>query len=104
MEADFSIRNEVESVRPPNEDKTNYEQYSNYNELKSKFPPFPSTPISGLNQSFNDKYLHQMLGESQEFNKLITLKILDQQNSWKWCAFSLLVILFFCIFKFKTNL
>lgn len=106
MEADFSIRNEVESIKP-SDDRTPPPQVdkSSYDDLFKKLnnaPPFPSSPI--YNQPINPllEYQHQMLMEHQSFDRLITLKILDQQNAWKWCSFILLGILILCFVKMKN--
>jgi len=114
MEADFSIRNEVDSVKPPFEDKTKYGSnpppYDDLlNNLKNA-PPFPQPPypadINRINQPDYYKLLFEnqqrMLLEQQEFNRYITLKILDQQSAWKWVCFSVLGALILILLK-KSN-
>jgi len=104
MDADFSIRNEVDSIRSPHADDFDYShQSSPYDDIVSKInsaPPFPSAP---LNQSFHPNpyliLLSQQLEQQQRINaKLIEKLTKEEPISWKYLAITLgSVLLFFLL-------
>jgi len=82
MDADFTIRNEVESLKPSYENR-----YSSDEDFKESL----------YGNLFNK---NSFLGNNQQplSNKPIMLKFLEQQNAWNWAYFALFVIflIIFC--------
>ena len=108
MEADFSVRNEVDSIRPPYEDVFDYShQSSPYDDIVSKIntaPPFPTAPLN--HSSHSNPYLmllSQQLRQQQLINnKLIEKLTKEEPISWKYLAITLGAALLF-LFLQKTS-
>ena len=101
MDEDFSVRNEVDSVRPPYAEDFTYEhQESPYTDIIDSInsaPPFPSAPISPsapLDFSLLVKQQARMLQQQQILNsKLLSLIMRNQSINWKHIALVLGLIL-----------
>ena len=105
MEADFSVRNEVDSIRPPYEDVFDYShQSSPYDDIVSGIknaPPFPSAP---LNQDYQASpyfiLLSQQLKQQQSINNKLIEKLTKEEPMWKYLAITLgAALLFFFLQK-----
>jgi len=114
MEADFSIRNEVDSVRPANQD----DEYTDYVLPESPFDEFitnhmESSPPPSSFQTNDSQYWakqaylnskmvqnqQRLIHQQQVFNYSMmrsTLKS-NQSNLWKWVALLALGIVFYVV-------
>lgn len=120
MEADFSIRNEVESVRPSNEQ----DEYSNYAPPESPFdefitghmdlPPAPPTTRSTdsnywAKQAYlNSRMIHEqqrLIHNQQVFNRNLLGNFFNFRNleKWKWIALCSIAIAAYLVWCKKTE-
>ena len=108
MDADFSVRNEVDSICPPYGETFSYDhQPSPYYDIISginKAPPFPSAPIpQNQNQQLSPYFslMHQQLMTQQEINnKLIERLTREETIPWKYISLTLCAAL---VFLFLQN-
>jgi hypothetical protein len=119
MDADFSVRNEVDSIRPPYEDKVNYShQDCPYDDIISNInnaPPFPSAPLNSGGQSYGtnpySEILRQqsyLLSQQQIMNtKLVAMLTKEDSVKWKYIALAfggiLLILLWPKFYSSRKN-
>lgn len=112
MEADFSIRNEVDSVLPPHEDKTEfYNDEPAYDEEiirgissappfpQYPYPPYPSypTPQSNADLHYLLRTQHKLIKQQQFLNYNITKQLVNNLKYAKWTIVGLAAALVYLI-------
>lgn len=118
MEADFSIRNEVDSVQPPYEEKTEfYNENPVYNDdiirgINSA-PPFPQhpyppyspypTPQSNTELHYLLRTQHKLIKQQQLLNYNITRQLVTNLKYAKWTIVGLAAALIYLIFNNKKS-
>jgi len=120
MEADFSIRNEVDSVKPSHQQ----DEYMNYVLPESPFDEFitnhmENAPPPSTFQSSNSEYWakqaylnsrmindqQRLMHQQQIFNYNLMRDTLNlrQPNFWKWAAFLAVGVIIYVVFIKERN-
>ena len=104
MDADFSVRNEMESISPPHAETFNYSHedcpYDDIVDSIKSAPPFPSAPVTS--NSMNNPYAHNpyesvirqqawlIRQQQQQLNQMMLVAIGKKDpTSWKMIALCL---------------